>query len=99
MFDSPNQISEFLGIKVTNPLALMSEIEKGLPSKALERVVKSIAPPCPARTMSPRRAGRQRPDLRHQISRHHRPTGPESLFCNKYKLKYCRRYQPKSQKI
>jgi putative toxin-antitoxin system antitoxin component (TIGR02293 family) len=38
------QISAFLGIKAANALALMSEVEKGLPSQALDRVAKSIAP-------------------------------------------------------
>jgi putative toxin-antitoxin system antitoxin component (TIGR02293 family) len=39
-----NQVSALLGIKATNALALISEVEKGLPSAALDRVVKSIAP-------------------------------------------------------
>jgi putative toxin-antitoxin system antitoxin component (TIGR02293 family) len=38
------QISAFLGVKATNALTLMSEVEKGLPSEALDRVAKSIAP-------------------------------------------------------
>jgi putative toxin-antitoxin system antitoxin component (TIGR02293 family) len=44
MISSLDQISAFLGVKVTGSLALMSEVEKGLTSEALDRVVKSIAP-------------------------------------------------------
>jgi putative toxin-antitoxin system antitoxin component (TIGR02293 family) len=44
MVSSSDRISALLGIKATNALALMSEVEKGLPSEALARVVKSIAP-------------------------------------------------------
>jgi uncharacterized protein (DUF2384 family) len=44
MMSSSDHISAFLGIEAANPLALMSEVEKGLPSEALDRVVKSIAP-------------------------------------------------------
>jgi putative toxin-antitoxin system antitoxin component (TIGR02293 family) len=44
MASAAHQISTFLGIKAANALALMSEVEKGLPSEALDRVVKSISP-------------------------------------------------------
>lgn len=44
MMSAAEQVSAFLGVRAMTALALMSEVEKGLPAAALDRVVRSIAP-------------------------------------------------------
>jgi putative toxin-antitoxin system antitoxin component (TIGR02293 family) len=44
MVSATDQVSAFLGVEATNALKLMSAVENGLSSEALERVIKSIAP-------------------------------------------------------